>query len=196
MLSPGLVPTRLVDVSERPAIVIADVEPHSRLRTLSAMAALIRFLGGLIALRVPRRAPQWRGGRAPASALRAARGPPAQRRSAALAAHRLVPDRLLSGAGNAAAQRCRVPHSGAPHYRRRPRRADRAVFRGVWRTAGRGRLNRPGASRQIAARGGGCCHQGAKAIRPATVGSIPRRLTRIRPLAINDLPPSNARPQT
>ncbi len=52
MLSPRLIPTRLIDPSRRPRLIIADVRPPSRLRTLSVFAALLSFLYALAILRV------------------------------------------------------------------------------------------------------------------------------------------------
>ena len=54
MLSPRLIPTRLLDPSMRPRLVIAPVRPPSRLRTLSVFAALLSFLAALARLRLKR----------------------------------------------------------------------------------------------------------------------------------------------
>jgi ubiquinone biosynthesis protein len=52
MLRSRLVPTRLIDPSQRPALVIADARPPSRLRTASVVLALLRFLLAIAALRL------------------------------------------------------------------------------------------------------------------------------------------------
>src|SRR6476469_8180937 len=52
MLSSRLIPTRLIDPSPRPRLVIADARPPSRLRTLSVMFAMLGFLGALAMLRL------------------------------------------------------------------------------------------------------------------------------------------------
>jgi ubiquinone biosynthesis protein len=52
MLRSRLVPTRLIDPSQRPALVIVDARPPSRLRTASVCLALLRFLLALAALRL------------------------------------------------------------------------------------------------------------------------------------------------
>jgi ubiquinone biosynthesis protein len=52
MLRSRLVPTRLIDPSQRPALVIADARPPSRLRTASVVLALLRFLLTMTALRL------------------------------------------------------------------------------------------------------------------------------------------------
>lgn len=52
MLSSRLIPTRLIDPSQRPRLVIADARPPSRLRTLSVMFAMLGFLGALARLRL------------------------------------------------------------------------------------------------------------------------------------------------
>lgn len=55
MLSPRLIPTRLIDPSLRPRLVIADVRPPSRLRTVSVLLALLGFLLALAVLRLKRK---------------------------------------------------------------------------------------------------------------------------------------------
>lgn len=55
MLSSRLIPTRLIDPSLRPAIVIADVRPPSRLRTASVLLALLTFLCAIAILRLKRK---------------------------------------------------------------------------------------------------------------------------------------------
>ncbi len=52
MLSPGLVPTRLIDPSLRPKLVIADLGPPSRLRTVAVVTSLVAFLFALLRLRL------------------------------------------------------------------------------------------------------------------------------------------------
>jgi ubiquinone biosynthesis protein len=52
MLPSRLIPTRLIDPSQRPALVIADARPPSRLRTASVVLALLRFLLAIAALRL------------------------------------------------------------------------------------------------------------------------------------------------
>jgi ubiquinone biosynthesis protein len=51
MLSSRLIPTRLIDPSQRPRLVIAEARPPSRLRTASVVLALLRFLFAMAALR-------------------------------------------------------------------------------------------------------------------------------------------------
>lgn len=52
MLPPRLVPTRLIDPSERGRIAIADVRPPSRLRSLAVFLVLARYLAALAVLRI------------------------------------------------------------------------------------------------------------------------------------------------
>ena len=51
MLPSRLIPTRLVDPSERPRIVVADVRKPSSLRTLAVAIALIRYVAAVAVLR-------------------------------------------------------------------------------------------------------------------------------------------------
>jgi ubiquinone biosynthesis protein len=52
MLSPRLIPTRLVDPSERAGIVIAETRPPSRLRSVTVLLALLAYAVGIIGLRL------------------------------------------------------------------------------------------------------------------------------------------------
>ena len=52
MLSPRLVPTRLVDPSRREPIVIVDATRPSRLRSFAVLAALLRYVAGVLVLRL------------------------------------------------------------------------------------------------------------------------------------------------
>jgi ubiquinone biosynthesis protein len=52
MLRSRLVPTRLIDPSQRPPLVIVEARPPSRLRTASVVLALLRFLLAIAALRL------------------------------------------------------------------------------------------------------------------------------------------------
>lgn len=52
MLSPRLIPTRLIDPALRPKLVIADLAPPSRLRTVAVVTSLAGFLFALLRLRV------------------------------------------------------------------------------------------------------------------------------------------------
>jgi ubiquinone biosynthesis protein len=54
MLSSRLIPTRLIDPSQRPRLVIADARPPSRLRTVAVVLAIARFLLSLAVLRLKR----------------------------------------------------------------------------------------------------------------------------------------------
>ena len=52
MLSPDLVPTRLVPPASRGRIVVKDARPPSRLRTWSVLVAMLQYLGTLALLRL------------------------------------------------------------------------------------------------------------------------------------------------
>jgi ubiquinone biosynthesis protein len=54
MLSSRLIPTRLIDPSQRPRLVIADARPPSRLRTAAVVLAIGRFLLSIAVLRLKR----------------------------------------------------------------------------------------------------------------------------------------------
>lgn len=52
MLSPRLIPTRLIDPALRPKLVIAEVTPPSRLRTIAVVTSMAGFLWALLLLRL------------------------------------------------------------------------------------------------------------------------------------------------